>query len=423
VCPVRLFRSVRPSLRGQKAIRVPELEPFRGLRYAGRSDLTSVTAPPYDVIDPAQRVALAASDPNNPVRLILPEAVTGDPYAEAAATLAAWRADGTLVLDERPSLYAYRMEAPVAGGGSHRTTGVIGALALPLDRDSGEVLPHERTLPKAKSDRLALLRATRANLDPIWGLTLAGGLTELLDGVAPVATAVDDAGVRHELGLVDDEERIVALGDLVRSAPIVLADGHHRFETACSYRDHGGDAGAHAILCFVVELDDAQLDVRPFHRLVAGAPRDLRDRVGRVCAVRERGPADPESIARLMDEMETSDALGAVDAEGLVLLEPTDRLRDAVGALPPQLRDVDAARFDAALRPLLGDAALDYRSDAVSVTGSVADGSADAAFLLRAVTVAQIRDAADARVLMPEKTTYFAPKPRTGMVMRLLDAG
>ena len=164
---------------------VPDLAPFRGLRYTTGSDLTAVTAPPYDVIDADERAALLASDPNNSVRLILPDDSSGDPYEGAATTLAKWRADGVLEVDPVPMLYAYRMEAPRPAGGTHRTVGVIGALALPGQVVPGEaladdVLPHERTLPKAKSDRLALLRATRANFDPIWGLTLSTGLTELV---------------------------------------------------------------------------------------------------------------------------------------------------------------------------------------------------------------------------------------------------
>ena len=403
---------------------MPDLAPFRGLRYTGRSDLTSVGAPPYDVIDPEHRAALLATDRNNAVRLILPDPDAPDPYGEAAAQLAAWLADGTLALDEHPVLYAYSMDAPLPAGGTHRTVGVIGALALPPGSPPGdEVLPHERTLPKAKSDRMALLRATKANFDPIWGLTLAPGLTALVDGVTPVAIAHDESAVRHQLGIIDDQDLIAAVRALIGSAPIVLADGHHRFETACSYHREVGGTGADAILCLVVELDDAQLDVRPFHRVATGAPHDLRQRLAGVCSVLGRGRADAASIARLVDEMDERAALGAIDAEGLALLEPTDRFRDALSTLPPELRDVDAARFDAVIRPVLGAATLSYRNDVSSVAASVSEGHAEAAILLRAVTVAQIRAAADARVLMPEKTTYFAPKPRTGMVMRLLDAG
>ena len=421
---------------------MPDLAPFRGLRYTAGPDLTAVTAPPYDVIDEDERAELHASHPNNAVRLILPMAsgptasertasgptgsVADDAaYESARATLAAWREDGTLAADPEPALYAYRMEAPGPGGATVDTVGVIGALALPRGSgdhpSNGDILPHERTLPKAKSDRLALLRATRANLDPIWGLTLADGLRELAHGVPALARTVDADGVTHEIGRIDDADRIAAVRALVGSAPVVLADGHHRFATACTYLQEHGGPGADAILCLVMSLDDAQIDVRPFHRLVRGAPDDLRERLASVWSVRTLGAATPDGIERLLAEMDDHDGLGLVDGRGLALLGPQPALVPLLEELPDVLRDVDAARFEVGVRPFLGGAGLAYRSDAASVAASVVAGEADAALLLRGVTVDQIRHTADARVLMPEKTTYFAPKPRTGMVMRAFD--
>ena len=249
-----------------------------------------------------------------------------------------------LDVDPVPMLYAYRMEAPRPAGGTHRTIGVIGALALPGPGVPGEaaaddVLPHERTLPKAKSDRLALLRATRANFDPIWGLTLSTGLTELVAETAAVAAAVDATGVRHELGLISEPDRIEAIRSLVRAQAVVLADGHHRFETACTYHVESPDEGAGAILCLVVELDDAQLDVRPFHRLVSGAPEDLRARLieDGALPVHGRGAVTPAGLAALIDEMGATGSLGLVDQEGLAMLGPVGepgaaRVRGAAGA-------------------------------------------------------------------------------------------
>jgi uncharacterized protein (DUF1015 family) len=409
---------------------VPDLAPFRGLRYTTGSDLTAVTAPPYDVIDADERAALLASDPNNSVRLILPEDASGDPYEGAAATLAKWRTDGVLDVDRAPMLYSYRMVAPRPAGGVHRTVGVIGALALPGKAVPGEaiaddVLPHERTLPKAKSDRLALLRATRANFDPIWGLTMSTGLTELVADVPAVAAAVDTTGVRHELGLISEPDLIEAIRSLVRARAVVLADGHHRFETACTYRVESPDEGAGAILSLVVELDDAQLDVRPFHRLVSGAPDDLRARLegDGAFGVLDRGTVTAARLGALVDEMGATGSLGLVDRAGLALLGPRGEPGAAshFAALPEPLRGVDAARFDVAVRPLLDDAVLSYRSDPAAVLAALTSRAANAAILLRGVTVAQIRAAAATGVRMPEKTTYFAPKPLTGMVMRSLD--
>jgi uncharacterized protein (DUF1015 family) len=209
---------------------VPDFLPFPAVQYAsptpGTADVSAVCAPPYDVIEPEDRVALFAIDPHNAVRLILP-----DSYDGAAELLTQWQLDGVLFVDDAPTFSIYRMHYTGDDGAPRTTTGVIGALAL--DRDG--VLPHERTLPKAKSDRLELLRATRANLDPIWGISLAPRLSELLepDG-APRATALDRDGVRHELYPVTDPARQAAIEAAVAGAGLVLADGHHRFETACT---------------------------------------------------------------------------------------------------------------------------------------------------------------------------------------------
>ena len=155
---------------------MPDFLPFPAVQYAsptpGTADVSAVCAPPYDVIEPEDRVALLAEDPHNAVRLILP-----DRYDAAAEHFTQWQRDGVLVVDDRPTFSIYRMHYTGDDGAPRTTTGVIGALAL--DRDG--VLPHERTLPKAKSDRLELLRATRANFDPIWGISLAPRLSELLE--------------------------------------------------------------------------------------------------------------------------------------------------------------------------------------------------------------------------------------------------
>jgi uncharacterized protein (DUF1015 family) len=311
-------------------------------------------------------------------------------------------------------------------GSARTTTGVIGALGL----DHDEVLPHERTLPKTKSDRLELLRATRANLDPIWALSLAPGLSALLAAAAtesgsgdPTATAVDADGVRHELWAVRDPGQLAAIGAAVTAAGMVLADGHHRFETACVYRDErpADDTGAGRIMALVVELAPEQLLVRAIHRLLLGlAPGVARATVEGLFEIRDAGRNDPEGVDRLVTAMEDDGALGLVDAGGLALLVPRPSLDAHLATLPAPLRDVDSARADAALDALPRDA-LAYRDDARTVAAMVGRGDASAAVLLRPVAVDAIRTAAAAGVRMPEKTTFFAPKPRTGMVFRGLD--
>jgi len=402
---------------------VPDFLPFRGTRYRDASDLSSVVAPPYDVIDEEERAALEAADPHNAVRLILPRpAPPDDAYTHAASDLAAWLAEGVLGADPAPACYGYEMRFAGADGAPHVTRGVLGALALPHP-DDGDVLAHERTLPKARTDRLALLRATRANLDPIWCLSLAPGLTELLPAGPPAATATDAAGTAHALTPITDAGDLDALRARVAGAPLVIADGHHRFETACTYSgERPGDDGAARILTLVVELDEAMLDVRAIHRLLHQAPADLRDRLAAVATVEAVGPNREANVQRLMGEAPIDDTLLFVDRDGCARLTLTKAAtRQLDEQLPTELRHVDAARFDVALRPQLGETELSYRDDAVTVAALVAKGAADAAVLLRPGTVAQIRAAAEARIRMPEKTTFFWPKPRTGMVFRRLD--
>lgn len=404
---------------------MPDFLPFRGLRYHG-ADLSRVTAPPYDVIDDDERDALERSDPANAVQLILPrDDGATDRYAAAASTLERWRADGTLALDAGLSFYAYRMAFTADDGSPASTTGVIGALALPAHPGAGDILPHERTLPKARSDRLALLRSTRANLDPIWGVSLAVGLTDLLDTVharGPDAVAIEHDGTRHEVAAMTRPDEVRQIRTLIGEAPIVLADGHHRFETACTYRDElPDDAGARAIMALVVELADEQLAVHPIHRLISGSA-DLRAHLESAFVVEAAGANEPDAVRALASRLVAEEALGFVDAAGIAVLRPRDEVvAPLLAELPEPLRQVDAAMFDVCIQPALGEATLSYRPNASTVAALVRKGAADAAVLLRPCSVASIRAAAFARVRMPEKTTFFAPKPRTGMVFRTLD--
>jgi uncharacterized protein (DUF1015 family) len=390
---------------------VVSFAPFAGIRYAPALDLAVVSSPPYDVIDGDERAALAAQHPANAVHVDCPVgdlgsggagAVAGagsDPYAAAAATFERWRDEGTLVTDDRPSFTVYRMSFTDETGAERSTTGAIGALTLERPGE-GDVLPHERTTPKAKSDRLDLLRTTHANLSPIWGLSLAAGLTELLDPPGePVGDVVDPDGVRHQAWRIDDPQRCAAITECVAQAPVVIADGHHRYETSLAFRDEAPELpGAAATMCLVVELVNDQLTVQPIHRLLAGLPAgaDLAAALGDTYDVRPVQELEPGRI-------------GLVTQEGSFVLDPhTDD-----GAL-------DTVRLDEALATL-PDHQLAYQHGVANVERAVAEGRADAGVLLRPVTVEQIQQVADARDRMPPKTTFFWPKPRTGIVFRSLE--
>jgi uncharacterized protein (DUF1015 family) len=413
---------------------VPDLFPFPGLRYqpaALDADLGAVTAPPYDVIDEEARARLEAAHPQNAVRLILPrDTEPGDRYQRARSTFEQWRSEGILTSDS-PHLYVYRMAFTDEADTPRRMTGVVGALAL-SPPGAGAVLPHERTMPKAKSDRLDLLRAVRANLDPVWGLSLASGLSDLFEPViaagGPVASCVDEDGAEHCLFPVEGDlvERIRAA---IAAEPLVIADGHHRYETALTYQEQQraagvSDPGADRIMMLVVELAEDQLVVRPIHRILSGVPADFRRQLSDVCQVIPLGPNTAEGVRQLTVEMDRTGSMGFVHTAGLALLAPRPAvLGPDLEALPEPLRVVDAARFDAILARVGAPPEIDYRNDAVTVAAMVAKGAADAAVLLRAVSVAQIDTVAEAGLRMPQKTTFFQPKPLTGLVFRSLDLG
>lgn len=414
-----------------------ELSPFRGVRYdcaalGGTTDVGLLAAPPYDVIDDDHLVALEANHPENSVRLILPRSGNDgeDRYSRAAAAFANWSARGLLVRDPQPHLYGYRMDYTDHDGTPRHTIGVIGALSLPRRAGEGDILPHERTLPKAKSDRLDLLRATRANLDPIWSLSTAPGLTAQIMLDRELCSCIDSEGVSHGLYSIDDPVRIAEIGRLVASAPLVLADGHHRFETAITYRDERGpaDTGASAIMCLVVELTADELCIQAIHRLVQLPPAlDVVAALGDAFEFREAGPNTATGVETLERRMHVEDGIGLAWRGALYLLVPRrEVVSRALGQEPEAIRGTDAALVEAAVVPRLRGAEWRYRHDLheVAALAAKADRSVareSAALLLRPVSVAETRAAALTGARMPQKTTFFYPKPRTGMVFRVLD--
>ena len=399
---------------------MPRFEPFGGVRFdTDRVSLDDVVAPPYDVIDEDERRRLEARSPYNAVGVELSRETDGsDPYESARRRFGEWLATGVLVTDPEPAFYVYRMGFRDEAGRSRQTTGVIGALELaPPD---GSVLPHERTMGKPKDDRLNLLRACRANLSAIWGLSLADGLTALCDVAGPpVARCTDDDGVHHRLWRVTQPAVIDAIRTTVASAPVVIADGHHRYETALAYRDErraavGDRPRDHdLVLAYVVELADDHVSVGPIHRLLWDLPDgfDPAEALSTEFELGDAGPPGPELAERLAD--------GEVSA--LVVPGQTWWLRprangsghDGEGDEP------DAARVDRALAAWPGHS-TGYPHRAADVLAAVGAGEAQAGLLLRAATVDQIARTARAGRRMPQKTTFFRPKPRTGLVFRRL---
>ncbi|MGZ6313188.1 MAG: DUF1015 family protein, partial [Candidatus Limnocylindrales bacterium] len=344
---------------------MPNLQPFRALRYApSAGDPAALISPPYDVISPEQQARLLARDPHNSIRLDLPQELPGDPpgarYRRAAETLARWREEGTLQRDPRPSLYVYELAYRDPQGGAARVQrGVFVELALEPFGPGGGVLPHERTMGGPKADRLALLRATGANLSPVVGLfRSAGGATaalldDLTDG-APTSEACDDDRVRHRLWVADTEAAAATAATqawlaAARSGPITIADGHHRYETALAYRAERPEADR--VLMLLFDVAATELTILPTHRLVRGRPAGeaLLAAAAELFEV-ERLTSPDELVARFSDGP-ARQRLGLFSAgRGAILYPRRDALADRLaGTASEALRWLDVNVLAAAL--------------------------------------------------------------------------
>lgn len=382
---------------------MPRFLPFAAVRYADVARLPTVIAPPYDVLSDTDLDHYLALDEHNITHVDVPRGGE-DRYEVAAATLARWRAEGALVTDERPSFTLYRMSFADETGAPREIVGVLGGLEV-VDAGAGGVLPHERTTPKASTDRLDLTRATRANLSPVWGLSLAAGLADLLaEPGEPVGEVVED-GVTHRVERVTDPARIEAISAAVGFDDVLIADGHHRYGISRTYRDEvraatgRTDTPAEETLTFVSELVADQLSVAAIHRLY------------------DRMYADFSGTFTLTEiERPTTATLAAMQAEGFLVLytrDWTSRLDPIPGAFA-DVRSLDGAWLEATL----GDVPVTYQHGLTETLAAVDSGAAEAAVLIRPVSVAEIERTAREGLLMPPKSTFFTPKLKTGFVIR-----
>jgi uncharacterized protein (DUF1015 family) len=384
-----------------------------------RVDLDRVVAPPYDVLSEADRDRFAGRDPHNIVLVDVPLERHGPGrYDAAAATQRRWLDEGILIVDPEPSFYLERMTFTDEAGRERITVGVLGALEV-VEPEAGDLLPHERTTPKARTDRLDLTRATAANLSPVWGLSMASGLSSLLTEPGTVlGEHTDDDGVHHVFERITDEVRLGALSAAVGAAPVVIADGHHRYEVARTYRAErraatGGQPGPWDLtLAYVVELAEDQLAVQAIHRLLSGLPAgtDLEAVLARRFDFSPIEPVTPAITGRMLEV----GALCLVHPDGRgQLLRP--RPAGFLG-----VPDLDTARLDAALGEV--PVTVDYQHGVEHVLEALTQGRATHGVLLRPVSVERIAENANAHALMPPKSTFFAPKPRTGLVLRSLES-
>jgi uncharacterized protein (DUF1015 family) len=412
-----------------------DVQPLRALHYdLGKvGSLAGVAAPPYDVIDPEQRAELAARSPYNVVRIDLPEGEP-DPYAEAARTLERWQADGAVVRDDQPALWTLTQDYTGPDGRRLTRHGVFARVRVE-DYGPGRIRPHERTHPGPKVDRLRLTRATKANLSPIFSLydDPTGAAEKVLAAAEPVDALTDADGTVNRLGRVGDPSAIAAFQDALRSAELLIADGHHRYETARVYADEVGGEGEHRyVLMCLVALQDEGLTVFPTHRLVKDTTPQTQEALGTTL----RELFDVEEIDQAQLRPPDGDGpltMGYIDSffkrAFRLTLKDQATADEALADMPEAYRRLDTAVLEAlVLEGPLGltedDIAhlrgLGYSRTDDEALQLVLSGEYDAAFFLRSTPVEQVRDIAAAGVNMPPKSTYFFPKVPTGLLFNPL---
>ena len=402
-----------------------EIRPLHAIHYAPDVDLDAVVAPPYDVIDDEQRAALLARSPHNVVEIDLPQG--GDPYGSAAATFRAWQDEGVLVTDDEPALWVLTQDYTTPDGEQKTRSGFFAAVKVE-DYGPGRIRPHERTHPGPKEDRLRLTRATQANLSPIFSLYSGTAAWEALAPATqaePFGTTTDADGTVNRLWRVGDPQVIERVTQALGDAELLIADGHHRYETARVYAEEAGTPEAGYVLMCLVALEDPGLTVFPTHRLVKGRGQERYEALAHVLrekfAVREvtedelgpppvEGPPEFGYLDSHFKQPFRLTYLGEPPLEG-----PLGRLDAAVlehvllkGVLG--LTDDDISHLDG----------FGYARDRRQAVDLVTSGEFDVAFLLRPTPVSQVQQIAAAGESMPPKSTYFFPKVPTGLIFNPL---
>jgi uncharacterized protein (DUF1015 family) len=417
---------------------VADIAPLHALHYdlARTGGLAPVAAPPYDVIDAEERAELLARSPYNVVEIDLPRAPDGgDPYEHAAAVLRDWREQGVVVQDREPALWA--LEQDYSGpDGRRRTRHGLFARVRVEDYGPGRIRPHERTHPGPKEDRLRLTRATHANLSPIFALYDGDGWSPLAPHVAdtPFGELTDDDGTAHRLWRVADLEAIAAVRAALAPAELLIADGHHRYETARVYADEvGGEGGHRYVLMCLVGLQDPGLTIFPTHRLLTGL--DDARRVALREAIRRDWEVEEVDEDGLEPQPQTDGRvrIGYLDAHHrrplrLTLKDPA--IADAaLPRKPDAYRRLDTAVTEALLlEGALGMSeddishlrGLDYARSTTNARDRVLNGDVQAALFMGPAPVELVREVAAGGEVMPPKSTYFFPKVLTGLLFNPL---
>jgi uncharacterized protein (DUF1015 family) len=426
---------------------MPAVAPFRALTYSPRLRpiLDRLVAPPYDVLTEEQRARLLARHDENVVHIDLPRPSAGDePYAGAARLLDRWIGDEVLVRDAQAALYVCEQRySPPSGGGATRR-GFFARLALePLG--SGSILPHERTLEEPRADRRRLLAATRTHLSAVFllhsdpGADVAGTIAGALDGET-FLQAKDDDGTLSRVVRIEDPERVEFITRRLRDQWALIADGHHRYESALAYRDERRARGlrdAEHVLAFFCSLEDSGLAIFPIHRLVHSLTEfdeaGFRARLVPLFRLERARTAD-ELRAAVSSRSANPGVFGLVLPGGSCWLlewkEGEGLGRPELAPIPQPLRRLDVVLLHhLLLEGILGitpeaqarQTNLEYVKDDRSVYERVAAGRAQIGVLMNPTRIQQVIEVTRAGLRLPQKSTYFYPKVLTGLVFDPLD--
>lgn len=415
------------------------IRPFQGLRYSAEAGpLGVLTAPPYDVISGQDRISFGMRSEHNVVHLTLPEQLPDDrskfvKYARSSAALAEWRRDRTLLLEEKPAIYRYTQRFHIPRHGELTRTSII-ALIKTEPYSAGVVLPHEQTFPKHKEDRLRILEATRAHLESIFGLfeDPNGHIHDAIvksPGQGAVETVSDD-GATQILEPITDPEAINHLAGLLEDKKVWIADGHHRYETARTFRENLGERDGLVAEDFMMialsSMSDPGLVLLPTHRVLTDIPVDHETMLSRLSDLFTLTEAHN---TRLMDAIETDRRSGRI-AFGLVLpggdgyvleaRDPEALFAKVPGEHTNALKRLDVTVLHSVIFDQLlavpGLETIKYTRDSHEATTWVNEGD-KAAFLMNPPTVEDMKTIALSGELMPQKSTYYFPKILSGLVM------
>ena len=409
--------------------------PFRGLRYnmTKVGELANVIAPPYDVIKPEERVALEARHPANIIRLILSQPHNDDTdaanqYTRAATLMNQWIADGDLVQDSTPRYYIYDQSFSAPDGKNYTRRALIALVKLePFE--NRVVLPHEKTHAGPKADRLNLMRECHANLSPIFLLYAdpTGDIEQIMESFTdthrPEIDCAETFGSTHQLWCLDDAGRNNEIQNLFSSKPLLIADGHHRYETALAFRDemaHTGLSGYGYMMVNLVRMESPGLAVLAIHRLLDNLSSDrIAHAIAKLPEVFEVHDVDTQ--ANLMAKLDT--LKGKSPAVGMYTADNNYRLLIPHSSTPDQL-DVTLVQETLIKEMFQVETLADhisYTAYADDVVAHVKGRTGRVALLMNPTPVEQVLEVAMAGLTMPQKSTYFYPKMATGLVLNLLN--